>query len=600
MPYQSDKIAAVLNHLNTTHFLPAIQREFVRTSGQVVQFFDSLMRGYPIGSFLFWELTPENHDKWHVYRFLENVAQGGTHNESASTNGVQRLTLVLDGQQRLTSLLIGLKGTYTVKRKYKRFGNPDAWIRQSLYLDLLQEGRVDDNTDLGLRYNFRFMDCPPENDAMHHWFRVGRILACTGQDKYDEFRDAEVDKLPLPDGTATAEDRAKMRARTRIVEKNLDRLYEAVWKDPTISYYTEDDPDYDRVLDIFVRANQGGTKLSKSDLLLSMVTAKWGDGSAREEIYGFVDRLNGDLTRKNDLDKDFVMKTCLVLCDLPVQYRVQSFNNKNLDLMRVLWTAIKDAIERGVNLVNTFGIDRDTLTSGNALIPVIYYLYRHPKTTLLGSTPFEARSSMAIRCWLTMALLNNVFGGQSDQVLTETRAILQGQGDGAFDFPVAAINQRLTRYGKTGDATDPAIDDILDLMYGTREAYLALSLLYDMDRWGGEALHMDHIVAQKLFRRMDRDADCAARYRSLMHRLVNLELLTAHENLEKSGQDASAWLDSRDSDFRRRHLIPDDPSLLHFDRFDDFMTAREALIRQRLRALFAPFMQLGTLERIVS
>ncbi len=307
MPYQSDKIAAVLDHLNITHFLPAIQREFVWTPGQVVQFFDSLMRGYPIGPLLFWELKPENHDKWQVYRFLENVAQGGTHNEPASTNGVQRLTLVLDGQQRLTSLLIGLKGTYTVKRKYKRFGNPDAWVRQSLYLDLLQEGRVDDSTDLGLRYNFRFIDRPPEGDTTHHWFRVGRILSCTGQDKYDEFRDAEVDKLPLPDRAATVEERAKMRARTRIVEKNLDRLYEAVWKDPTISYYTEDDPDYDRVLDIFVRANQGGTKLSKSDLLLSMVTAKWGDGSAREEIYGFVDRLNGDLTRKNDLDKDFVM-----------------------------------------------------------------------------------------------------------------------------------------------------------------------------------------------------------------------------------------------------------------------------------------------------
>jgi len=162
-----------------------------------------------------------------------------------------------------------------------------------------------------------------------------------------------------------------------------------------------------------------------------------------------------------------------------------------------------------------------------------------------------------------------------------------------------AINQRLTRYGKTGDATDPAIDDILDLTYGTREAYLALSLLYDIDRWGGGTLHMDHIVAQKLFRRMDGDAGRVARYRGLMHRLGNLELLIAHENLEKSGQDAQVWLDSRDSGFRRRHLIPDDPSLLHFDRFDDFMTAREALIRQRLRALFAPLTQLGTPEPVV-
>jgi uncharacterized protein with ParB-like and HNH nuclease domain len=55
-------------------------------------------------------------------------------------------------------------------------------------------------------------------------------------------------------------------------------------------YYTETDQDYDRVLDIFVRANEGGTKLSKSDLLLSMVTSSWDGVNAREEIFNFVDR----------------------------------------------------------------------------------------------------------------------------------------------------------------------------------------------------------------------------------------------------------------------------------------------------------------------
>jgi len=112
-----------------------------------------------------------------------------------------------------------------------------------------------------------------------------------------------------------------------------------------------------------------------------------------------------------------------------------------------------------------------------------------------------------------------------------------------------------------------------------------------MDHWGGSVLHMDHIVAQKLFRRMDGNAAQVARYRGLMDRLGNLELLTAHENLEKSGQDAQAWLNGRDGAFRRQRLIPDDPELLHFDRFDDVVRAREGLIRERLRALFAPLMQ---------
>ncbi len=59
MSYQSSTIAAVLNRLNRSYFLPAIQREFVWSPDQVIKFFDSLMRRYPIGSFLFWDLSPE-------------------------------------------------------------------------------------------------------------------------------------------------------------------------------------------------------------------------------------------------------------------------------------------------------------------------------------------------------------------------------------------------------------------------------------------------------------------------------------------------------------------------------------------------------------
>ena len=72
MAYQSDTIATVINRLNTQYFLPAIQREFVWQPEQIIQLFDSIMRGYPISSFLFWELKPENRDKWEIYKFIEN------------------------------------------------------------------------------------------------------------------------------------------------------------------------------------------------------------------------------------------------------------------------------------------------------------------------------------------------------------------------------------------------------------------------------------------------------------------------------------------------------------------------------------------------
>ena len=245
MSYQSESIATAIGRMNRQYFLPAIQREFIWKPEQIVQLFDSIMRGYPISSFLFWELKPENRDKWQVYKFLENGHQGGAHNEPACTNGVANLSIVLDGQQRLTSLYIGLKGSYTIKKKYKRWDNPDAWGRQRLYLDLLAAPRLDnDDSETGIYYAFKFMDDVPPPDVKHYWFQVGRILDFDERQKLREFLDKADEDLPdeLPRGQA------------RLPGDNTRALFQAVHVNEVIAYYTETDQDYDRVLDIFVNA----------------------------------------------------------------------------------------------------------------------------------------------------------------------------------------------------------------------------------------------------------------------------------------------------------------------------------------------------------
>src|SRR5205814_9286273 len=101
MSYRSETIATAVARMNRLYFLPAIQREFVWKPEQIRRLFDSIMRKYPISSFLFWELTAESRKKYQVYKFLEKAREGGTHNDLANTDGVANLTLVLDGQQRL-------------------------------------------------------------------------------------------------------------------------------------------------------------------------------------------------------------------------------------------------------------------------------------------------------------------------------------------------------------------------------------------------------------------------------------------------------------------------------------------------------------------
>jgi ParB/RepB/Spo0J family partition protein len=72
---------------------------------------------------------------------------------------------------------------------------------------------------------------------------------------------------------------------------------------------------------------------------------------------------------------------------------VENLLRENLTAIRNKWPTIKKAVERGVDLANSFGIDRDNLTSNNALIPVIYYLYKNPGATMRGSTSFEVRNA---------------------------------------------------------------------------------------------------------------------------------------------------------------------------------------------------------------
>ena len=121
MPFQSETIKTIIDRLNVQYFLPAFQRDYVWKPEQIIMLFDSVMQEYPIRSFLFWEIRLENRDKWEIYKFQDQARfPRSKHSEQAFGEGVQQLTLVLDGQQRLTSFLIGLRGSYTIKKRYAR------------------------------------------------------------------------------------------------------------------------------------------------------------------------------------------------------------------------------------------------------------------------------------------------------------------------------------------------------------------------------------------------------------------------------------------------------------------------------------------------
>ncbi len=114
----------------------------------------------------------------------------------------------------------------------------------------------------------------------------------------------------------------------------LDRLYRVVHTDPLIHYYEETGQDLERVLNIFIRLNAGGTVLSYSDLLLSVAVAQWKQVDARAEIHKLVDELNR-IGTGFDLSQDFVLKAGLMLADIAsVGFKVENFTSTNMAVPR--------------------------------------------------------------------------------------------------------------------------------------------------------------------------------------------------------------------------------------------------------------------------
>lgn len=585
MPYDSMTVASTVEKINTEYFLPAIQRPFVWGPSQVVALFDSLMKGYPISSFLLWEVASGNEMNWQIYKFAEHFRYGEVHNEIAGIDG-RKLTLVLDGQQRLTSLLIGLRGSFTVKSRGRRWDNPDAWERKNLYLDLLVDPSLipkndDAEDDIEHSYGFELFQKPPQSGAANLWIKVGEILNYPDEESFNAFVEKTIGRLPQG-RTWTTEATAK---------RNLNRLHQMIWVDKIVSFYTETNQDYDRVLGIFVRANDGGTKLSKSDLMLSMISSKWTDISAREEIYNFVETLNNRLDRKNDVSKDFVMKACLLLSDLDHVYQVKNFTNKNLEIMRGNWTRIQQSLRRTFLLVNSFGIDRENLTSLNALLPIAYYLHKLDLDLLGATKPFHVMNAERIRRWLIASLLNRVFGGTSDSTIAVAKNTIASVIPNFNDFPSAHLNTALSRQIKRpAYLAAETIEGLMELQYGSKQMFLLLSLLYEGKGWGTTPYHVDHIFPQS---RLDRKhlmknnipMSKIEQLLSCSNRVGNLQLLVGAENLEKTNETFEDWIRTRDHSFLVKHHIPEDEHLWSIMMLPQFVAEREKRIRQKLVSL---------------
>jgi uncharacterized protein with ParB-like and HNH nuclease domain len=569
MPYEAAQtVRDVVENIRQRRFvLPSIQREFVWTESQIVKLFDSLLQGYPIGSMMYWRAEGDTVRKFQFYDFVQNYHERDLRHNPKSATPRDEVTVVIDGQQRLTSLYLGLLGSYARKTPWARKKNPDAYQVRKLYLNLATPAAPN---EFGTRYDIRFRsDRELTWEAKEaDWFPMGQILRFEPKDVYSFVKDSD-------------------RKDESFALEALSAAHTAIIGRPTLPYYLETAQDLDKVLDIFIRVNSLGTPLAKADILMSIVTAHWQKHDAREAIHGVVDELN----RLSGfyLDKDFVLKASLVLTGADVAFKVDNFNRQNIEGIETRWEDISESLRVTVELVSRFGYNGARLLTNNALIPIAYYVLNSgAMRSLLDSSKYGSDRE-AIRRWLALVILQQTFGGATDSVLRWIREAMSPLSDG---FPSDQIANRLAREGRRLTFSDDELPSLLEYTYGDKYTFSILSILYpDL---ATPRPDVDHVFPQDHFgdRELTKSGIPESKwdeYTSACNQLANLQLLEGTANQEKSAMPFSDWLTQTYPDpakrrvYMERNLIPDVD--LGFENFPEFVQEREKLILARLAEL---------------
>jgi uncharacterized protein with ParB-like and HNH nuclease domain len=310
-------ISEVMHAIEKNNFLlPAIQRSFVWKQNQIENFFDSLFQGFPIGSLLLW--GGEDASEMDLVSFVTEYKKGEDNTPFPITRKATQIA-VLDGQQRLTALNIGFRGTYEGKK---------------LYLNLNFTANEEK------KFEFKFKKEPEEG-----WFCMQDVTFPLDAKK-DAIANLFLNHTEI------------FNTLSSLTNQNNGLIPATLL---TINQLED-------VLEIFVRVNSGGTALSKADLLLSTLVQN--NTNVRSGV--------NEISKAHKISKDFILKSAFVCVSEKAAYRVKAFTENALQINEN-FIKIKESIEATLKLITEFGYDVEKFPTFNALIPIIYMHYKGNK-----------------------------------------------------------------------------------------------------------------------------------------------------------------------------------------------------------------------------
>lgn len=534
--------------------LPEMQRRYVWRSTRVRDLLDSLYRGYPSGAILLWE-TDED-----VPTQDFAIATG--------TSAYASSKLLLDGQQRLTSLAAIIRGKPVTVRGRQRpiellfnLEHPDGLpiiteVNEDSDDDVSDEEVDASEDELQRRFSqMTFIVSTTRLAALPQWVKVTDVF--TSDSDADFLRRAGVEGFDDPRYQKYSARLAQLRG-IRSYMYRMDVL------ERTMSY--------DEVTEIFVRVNSLGAKLRSSDLALAQITARWRNSLATFQAF-----------QKQCAEAGFNLELAIHLKNLVAfatdQSRFRLVSGLGLERLQSSWTEATRGMEFALNFLRSnCGIESPEVLSSPFITVTIAY-FGHKRDYRL-----DPAESEALRQWVLVANAKGRYSrGSTETYLDQDLATLRDGGnvEGLLDrLRTQAGRLDITPGELEGRNQRSAIFKTMFLAFRSRGAKdWASDLAIDLNRTGTRHRLQFHHIFPKAYlqgayspRQIDDIANLAFIDGSTNRRIsaTGPELYLA-EHLRERGP---AQLEAQ--------AMPTDPALYAKDRYPDFLVARRALIAAAL------------------
>lgn len=538
--------------------LPEMQRRYVWRSTRVRDLLDSLYRGYPSGAILLWETD----EKVPLQEFA--ITQKG--------NPYQSTRLLLDGQQRLTSLSAVIRGEPVKVRGRKRpieilfnLEHPDQLAVVTEVFEDADENGIDDGIDgdadssedeLQRRFDkMTFLVATSKIEKLPHWVKVTDVFK-TDEDAPFLSR-AGIEKVTDPLYTKYSQRLAALR-RIRKYNYRMDVLERSL--------------SYDEVTEIFVRVNSLGAKLRSSDLAMAQITAKWRTSLATFQSFQTKSAKSGF-----DLDLGLHIRNMIVFAT--GQSRFLTVGNLTIEQLQAAWIASCDGMEFAINfLKNNIGIDDPALLSSPFLIVTLaYFGYKREYN-------ISSEESNRLKYW---ALLANAKGrysrGSSESLLDQDIAALRDGG--GLEMLIDRLRSQVGRLDITSDELEgrtqrSALFKTMFLAFRDSDAKdWRSNLTIALDHSGAQhRLQFHHKFPKGLLKSSfsSREADD----------ISNLAFIGGKTNRAISDKSPSAYfppmIEKAGKEAFDAQCIPIDPKLLEAAKYKEFLSERRNRITARL------------------